>query len=100
MPNVDHSLIYDSGLCDCGYAVTFREKNCTVKNRKCDFHWLTSGGMYSVELCGTDEKAMTTPEVGGKKIRVWHLRLAHAKRTALKRIRAMKVVFSLDNVDL
>lgn len=53
-----------------------------------------------MEIQGSDEKAMKTPEISGKMLRARHSRLAHADSTAIKRMLVIKEDIGLDKMYL
>lgn len=59
-----------------------------------------TGGMYLADLRGTAENAIITPEVSGEMLRLWHSRLAHATKTAIKQTMALKAISGFDKVYL
>lgn len=77
----------------------FSEKNCIVKkNENVIFFGKQTSGMYLVDIGGAGEKAMTTPEVSGEILNVCHSLLAHADRTDIKQMTAIKAVISFNTV--
>lgn len=90
-----------SRLCHHGRTVDFNKINCVVKeNRNVTIIGERPGGIYSVELRSTGGKSMITPDASENMLCVWHSRLAHADKTAIKQTMVIKAVIEFDKVYL
>lgn len=88
VPEVKHSLFSMSALCDYGHTVQLKQRNCSLKKKKRCVTRIgkRSGGMYSVKLQRTSEKALEAPEDNGGMLRAWPSRLLHADCEAIRKM--------------
>lgn len=96
VPKVKDNLMSVSALCDEGMRVTFDKASCKItKDGDIVGECKREGNVYVVPLVPGGETA-SPARAAGKNIDLWHYRLAHADKRAVKRLAEEKIVEGID----
>lgn len=94
---VEHSLVSFSSQCDDGHTVKLRNTICVVMKANCVVAvGERAGGMYSVKLQCTSEKAVAAPEDNGDMLSVWRSKLVQVNCNTIKKMVQSNAVHSMD----
>lgn len=97
MPDVKHSLVFASGLCDYDHTVEFTIKKCVLKKENYIVGVAERAGeMYSVKLQRLSDRETVILVVTEDMPSVWHARLAHADRNAINKMAWSDAVYGME----
>lgn len=98
VPKIRDNLISVAGLCDDGHRVVFDSTGCAVtKSGKVVGRGYRKGGEYITVLnSAVMERAMPARVSEDDVLELWHRRLAHADRNALRNMAAKNIARGMD----
>lgn len=87
MRDVEYRAVSMSSFWVDNHTAKFMSENCIVKKRNCVVDiGKRASERYSLSLQRASDKAMTTCDVTGGMLSVWHAKLAHVDRNAIRKM--------------